>query len=197
MFTRFYYTLNELNDASVAFNQQTFKTLFTLWNVSYVATEDDKIKELYHHLQESYGDEFIVYIDIPHPYYEDVDKPSVNDLLTDTSLAYYKKCIQSDLRKIKGWIDDTQFRYYKLIGLYDDTNGYGTKLMDDIKSTTQFNDCPQTTQTGLDGDAYATTYTTAKTAGGTNMQRLTEIRGYWTSLYGEWSAEFARKFIMY
>jgi len=188
---RFYYTLNELQDPSkLTFN---FKTLFDYWSVSYA--EGINTVALYSHIEEKYGDEVIAYIDIEHSDWEIISKPTYAEIIANDDYSYQ---INKQLKKIKGWLDDSQFRFDKLISLY---NAEQNNLMNKISSvsTSQFNDTPQTTATGLDADSYATTYTknTSSSDAGTVMQRLAEIRALWNSIYGEWEAEFGRKFVMY
>lgn len=187
MFTRFYYTLNELQNAEAA--TINFKSLFNYWDIDF--TEGSNTGALYQDIELTYGNKFIAYVDIYHCRWEYVEKPTIEEIKADEDL---NADIVGQLKLIKAWLLESQFRYDTLIDIYNDA---ADKLMDDIKSTTQFNDTPITTETGLDGDNYATTYTTNKTAGGTNMQRLVEIRSYWQSLFSEWVGSFGTRFVIY
>lgn len=181
---RFYYTLAELIDV---FETEGFKQLFIQWVGSYTDTNDTK--QLWTDIKNKYLDDGILYIDIDT--FKLIDKPSITEIKQDEEL---NKQVVKQIRKIKAWLEDSKFRYEKLIKLYND-NAF--KLMDQLKSSTQFNDTPQTTNTGLDDDAYATTYTVNKTDSGTVLQRLSEVRALWNSVISEWCSEFSRKFVYY
>ncbi|MCQ2088152.1 MAG: hypothetical protein MJZ37_08855 [Bacilli bacterium] len=191
MITRYYYTMNELSDiyATGGFNK-----LFVMWGSQY--TDDQYTNSLFSDVQLSYGDDFIMYIDVYHPMWEPVEKPTVQQILSD--YPQYKKEFVKQINKIKHWLDESKYRYEKLINLYEDN---ANKLMDKVEtiSSTQFNDTPQTTVDGLDGDNYATTYTKNKSASdlSTVMSRLDEIRRAWRSMYEEWSNEFGSTFVIY
>jgi len=200
MVTRFYYTLNELQDEELTENQRTFKTLFEYWVVdSYIAGNNETT--LYQHLQEEYGDDFCCYIDIQHPYWEEVDKPTIIEILTEEELVGLKEQIKKQIRKIKAWLEDSHFRYDKLISLFTTQEA---KLLEQVEatSTVQFNDTPHTPadsgKTLLD-DEFATTYTKniSKADAGTVLTRLNEVRNGWFSLYAEWIYEYATKFVLY
>lgn len=187
---RFYYTIEELYTDYLA---NGFNKLFIKWLGSYVDTT--YTTNLYVDVENNYLNDVIVYIDIEHPDWEVVEKPSALDIDAKPEL---KNQIIKQMRKIKAWLDDSKYKYEKLIKLYTDNEN---KLMDQIKSesSTQFNDTPQTTIAGLDSDEFASTYTKNKTAidSGTVMARLNELRASWSSLYDEWTKEFAKKFVYY
>lgn len=191
MITRYYYTMNELGLDYLA---NGFNKLFFQWIGSYV--DDTYTSTLFEDVQLSYGDDFIMYIDVYHPMWEPVEKPTVQQILSD--YPQYKKEFVKQINKIKHWVDESKYRYKKLINLYEDN---ANKLMDKVEtiSSTQFNDTPQTTVDGLDGDNYATTYTKNKSASdlATVMSRLDEIRRAWRSMYEEWSNEFGSTFVIY
>lgn len=191
MITRYYYTLNELGLDYLA---NGFNKLFFQWIGSYV--DDTYTSILFEDVQVAYGDDFIMYIDVCHPMWEFNEKPTVQQILSD--YPQYKKEFVKQINKIKHWVDESKNRYEKLINLYEDN---ANKLMDKVEtiSSTQFNDTPQTTVDGLDGDNYATTYTKNKSASdlATVMSRLDEIRRAWRSMYEEWSNEFGSTFVIY
>lgn len=186
MIERFYYTLDEMLDDEVLAG---FKKLFDTFGIAF--TDTSYTTELFNHIDEAYGQDYIAYIDIQHPVYEFVDKPSITEVLLDDGMKYQ---MMQFVKKVKGWLDDSQFRYEKLISLYTNQQN---NLLNKLESTVQFNDTPQTTSTGLDDDDYATTYTKSSTDVTTIMSRLQEVRSYWSSLYNEWSNEFSKKFVLY
>lgn len=187
---RFYYTIAELYDEDA---QEGFNRLFIKWLGTY--SDDTDSKTLWNTVAEELLYNCVCYVDIYHMYCDEVmDKPKVSDILTDPDLADIKDQITNQLRKIRSWLNNSKFRYSKLINLY---NSNANNLMNQLASTTQFNDTPQTTNTGLDDDAYATTYTVNKTDAGTVLQRLSEVRTLWNSVINEWVQEFAGKFVYY
>lgn len=181
---RFYYTIEELYDSEAV---SGFNRLFKDWLGTY--TDDSDTKALWKDVEDKYLEDGILYIDIDT--FKPIAKPSKYDILNDTEL---KKQVVKQLRKIRAYVDDSKFRYSKLIKLYNDN---ANNLMNQLTATTQFNDTPQTTNTGLDDDAYATTYTVNKTDSGTVLQRLSEVRALWNSVISEWCSEFSRKFVYY
>lgn len=190
MLERFYYTFNELLDEETLTG---FKKLFDTFEVPF--TDTSYTTELFGHIEEAYGQDFCLYVDVEHPAWEEVEQPTVAELLAD---AGFKSQALRFIKKIKNWLDDSQFRYEKLISIY---TAEQTHLLDKVQtvSTSQYNDTPQTTATGLDADNYATSYT--KNASSSDMlpviNRLNEIRIYWSSLYNEWANEFGKKFVLY
>lgn len=190
MINRFYYTIEDLY---LDYRSNGFNKIFEQWLGTY--TDTTETTKLYEDIEDNFYDDYICYIDVSAPVWEAVERPDINDLLT---IPEYKKQIVKQLRKIRAWLDDSKYKYEKLIKLYADNEN---KLMDQVKSesSTQFNDTPQTTISGLDSDEYATTYTKNKTAidSGTVMARLSEVRAYWDSLYSAWVKEFSKKFVYY
>lgn len=170
MINRFYYTLDEL---------KTTIPSETGWNgllLPYTGSYNDSqyTTMLYNDVKLSYGDEYILYIDIEAPAWEYIQKPTIAEILITPE---YKKQVVKFMNKIRAWLDDSRYKYEKLISIYDSASD---ALMDDVKteSSIQFNDTPQTTDDGLDGDNYATTYTKNKSSSqvATKMARLEEIR---------------------
>lgn len=189
MINRFYYTLTELIDV---YETKGFKQLFIQWIGTY--TDSSYTTHLFEDITDNYLDDIIAYIDIEAPVWENIKKPTVAEILANPD---YKAQINKFMRKIRAWLEDSKYRYEKLIKLYtDNENSLMAKIV--AESSVQFNDTPQTTTVGLDGDEYATTYTKNKSAvdGGTTMARLNEIRANWMSLYEEWTREFAKKFVI-
>lgn len=189
MINRFYYTLKELYTDYLG---NGFNKLLIQWTGSY--SDSTETAQLYTDVEDNYLDDIIAYIDIEAPVWEDIKKPTVAEVLANPD---YKNQILKFMRKIKAWLEDSKYRYEKLIRLYtSNENNLMAKIV--AESSVQFNDTPQTTTVGLDGDEYATTYTKNKSAvdGGTTMARLNEIRANWMSLYEEWTGEFAKKFVL-
>ena len=181
---RCYYTLNEL---CISTGEPSWSNrLLTEWGLPSIPNESDEQKNLFKICSDNYGDENIVYVDV----YGDVC-PTIEQIKYD--LPDLKAEIVTQLRKIARYIVNSAVRYEKLITLYDDN---ANKLLSKIESTVQFNDTPQTTVNGLDGDGYATTYTKSGTDATTLMNRLAEIRSLWTNMYDEWAEEFAKKFVL-
>lgn len=192
--TRFYYSFNDLVDHSVSLANEGFQhSLFEYWGIAFA--DGDNTNDLYDDIVLKYGDEFVAYIDIVHLPYEHPTKPTKAEIEADADLKFQ---IVKILNKIKAWLNDSQFRFDKLIDIYDENE---SALMNQISasSTVQFNDTPQTTNTGLDSDSYASTFTknTSSSDPGTIMSRLAEIRAFWNSIMDEWSKEFGKKFVMY
>ena len=191
MIKRFYYTFNELKNSSII---GSFAEFFRIWNISF--TDSTKTNVLFTDITEKYGDDYMFYLDIESPSWEIIEKPSVNTILYDSPELLSET--RKELRKVKSWLNDSRFRYETLIDLYDNQTAH---LLDKISAITktQFNDTPQTTIDGLDGDEFATTYTvnTASSDPGTVMQRLNEVRNSWNSVYHEWCSEFGAKFVIY
>lgn len=191
MINRFYYTLDELK--TTVPSETGWNGLLLPYTGGY--TDSQYTTTLYNDVKLNYGDDYIVYIDIEAPAWEYIEKPTIAEILITPE---YKKQVVKFMNKIKAWLDDSKYKYEKLIKLYADNEN---KLMDQVKSesSTQFNDTPQTTISGLDSDEYATTYTKNKTAidSGTVMARLSEVRAYWESLYSAWVKEFSKKFVYY
>lgn len=189
---RIYYTLNELqpDEDGIA---QTFSSLFSYWGLTF--TDTTKTINLYNHIAEQYGEDYCVYIDVKRYAGEYFEIPTIEDIFEDYDL---KKQVVKFLNKIKNWIGDSLERYDTLIDLYENNKN---NLMNKVQtiSKNKFNDTPQTTTSGLDSDDYATTYTTntLESDNATVISRLNEIRALWESLYSEWTAEFAKKFVLY
>lgn len=186
---RFYYTLNELG---LDYRSNGFNKLFEQWTGTYQDTTKTSI--LFEDVLLNYGDDNIAYIDV----ITDncfLKRPEISEVLANPDL---KKQIVKFINKIHAWIDDSKFRFEKLIELYD-ANSEDLLKQIEAFNTVKFNDTPQTTVDGLDGDNYATTYTVNKsgTDAATLMSRLSEIRSAWNSLYDEWTKEFAKKFVLY
>lgn len=179
---RYYYTLAELIDveATAGFNQ-----LFNNWLGTY--TDTTNTKTLWDDISDRFMGDYVLYIDVKHF----TKKPTIAEILDDDDL---RLDVTNKMRKIRAWLNDSKFRYEKLVSLYTDN---ANNLMNQLTATSQFNDTPQTTETGLDGDAYATTYTVNKTDSGTVLQRLSEVRALWKSVMEEWCSEFSRKFVYY
>lgn len=190
MITRFYYTLNELQDVEA---QGGFNRLFLNWIGSF--TDTTETIDCYADIENNFGDDFIAFLDVEHPSWEYVEKPTVAEIMASDE---YRKQIIKFIKKMYAWVGDSQFRYEKLIKLY---NAEADNLMNKVEtiSSTQFNDTPQTTVNGLDEDEYATTYTKNKSSTdiSTVMARLQEIRNYWRSIYDEWVEEFASRYVIY
>lgn len=189
MINRFYYTIKELY---LDYRNNGFNKIFEQWLGTY--TDSSYTVNLYVDVEDNYLDDIIAYIDIEAPVWEIIEKPTVAEILANPD---YKAQILKFMRKIRAWLEDSKYRYEKLIKLYtDNENSLMAKIV--AESSVQFNDTPQTTTVGLDGDEYATTYTKNKSAvdGGTTMARLNEIRASWMSLYEEWTREFAKKFVL-
>lgn len=170
MINRFYYTLDELK--TTVPSETGWNGLLLPYSGGY--NDSQYTTMLYNDVKLNYGDEYILYIDIEAPAWENIQKPTVATILITPE---YKKQVVKFMNKIKSWLDDSRYRYEKLIKIYDDAQNM---LMDDVKteSSIQFNDTPQTTDDGLDGDNYATTYTKNKSSSrvATKMARLEEIR---------------------
>lgn len=186
---RFYYTLKDIYTEYLA---NGFNKLFFQWTGSYDDTVYTSI--LFEDISLNYGDDNIVYIDV----ITDncfLKRPEISEVLANPDL---KKQIVKFINKMHAWLDDSKFRYEKLIELYEANSDNLLKQIEAF-NTVKFNDTPQTTTDGLDGDNYATTYTVNKsgTDASTLMSRLSEIRNAWNSLYEEWTKEFARKFVLY
>lgn len=96
--------------------------------------------------------------------------------------------------KMYSWMNSTAPKYAKLIKLYKDEEN---NLLKAIESKVKFNNTPQTTTTGLDGDEYTSTYTVSSTDANTLMARLNEIRDSYDNLYRDWADEFSTKFIIH
>lgn len=185
MITRFYYTFRELlNTEDTGWGQ-----LFGYFGIAYTGSSYEL--ELFNHVREEYDNEIVLYYDVKHAPWEQPARPAVSEIRA-------VKDVRMFVEKMKGWLDDSKVRYEKLIYLY---NQEQTHLLDKVEaiSTSQFNNTPQTTTTGLDGDGYATTYTknTSSSDVAPIMQRLNEIRLLWDNLYGEWTKLFAKHFVIY
>lgn len=88
-------------------------------------------------------------------------------------------------------LNETYPKYSKLISLY---NAEASKLMDDIKAYSRFNDTPQNGGT-FTADSYSTNYTESGSQLASKVARLEEIRTYWANIYKQWSNEFGGLFI--
>lgn len=191
--TRFFYTMEELQNGSISPTNQGWDTM-----INYITgesfTDTAKQGELYNFCIDQYRDHFIAFVDIVHPLFEAVSQPTVAELKFETKYADQLKQLQNQVFKIRGWLNTSSPKYEKLITLYA---AQENNLMNQLESSVQFNDTPQTTATGLDADTYATTYTKSKTDPSTVMQRLSEVRVLWDNMYKDWIAEFGKKFIMY
>lgn len=189
---RYYFTLRDLIDEDVEIENVGFKySLFR--NFGLVFQEGTNTKELYKSILVKYGYEYILYIDIMHHEGQYIEEPTIEELKTT-----YLQEVQKKLLKIRAWLDESQFRFDKLIETFDASKD---DLLKPVKTTskTKFNDTPQTTTSGLDGDEYATTFTVNENDADvvTKIQRLNEIRLYWNSIFSEWEQEFGKKFVYY
>lgn len=189
---RFYFTLRELIDTDVEPENIGFKyCLFRIFGIQF--NEGTNTKELYKSILTKYGDEYMLYIDIMHHEGQYIEEPTIEELHTT-----YLSEVQKKLFKIRAWLDESQFRYDELIKVFEESKN---NLLEPVKTTskTKFNDTPQTTTSGLDGDEYATTFTVNENDADitTKIQRLNEIRLYWNSIFNEWENEFGKKFVYY
>ena len=187
--TRFYYTLNDMQDPTAALD--TFATLINYWLGASSFTDGTNTGELYNRVSDEYGNEFMFYVDVQHEPWEEISKPTIAEIKADDDMLAEA---QGVIKSIRHWLNDSQFHYDKIISLF---NSNSSDLMKQLESTVQFNDTPQTTNTGLSGDTYATNYTVNKADAGTVMQRLNEVRDSYTSLYIDWVHEFGKKFVVY
>lgn len=187
---RFYYTFNELikEDATVESFQEE---LFNEFGITF--TEGTNTRELYKSLKVKYGDDYILYIDVGYHGFDNIVAPTIEELKT----TYFPQ-VRRQLNKIKEWLNSSQFRYDSLIAMYESQKN---NLLEPIKnkSKTKFNDTPQATNTGLEGDEFATTFTVNENEadGVSKINRLNEIRLYWNSVFDEWQNEFGKKFVIY
>lgn len=190
MINRFYYTLEELIDSE---ETGAFKKLFSNWDISF--TDSTYTTELFNDIMNRYGSEFIYYLDIDAPIWSVVEKPSIEQIKLIPS---WNILTTNHVKKIKEFLEDSRKYYEKLLPLYTASEANLLKKVENI-STTQFNDTPQSTDSGLSGDNYASTYTKVNSSNefGTVIQRLEEIHSYWRNLYSEWSSEFGRAFVIY
>lgn len=190
MITRFYYSIYDLLDVGsneIAWNQ--FLKKFDCEIVNQTQTEIN----CYGDVWDNYQYDYIVFIDIEHPLWEVVAKPNLQELYDN----YYAE-VKYFLGKIRNYVIEGDYKYGKLIQLYDNEKNNLMKQVEG-ESSVQFNDTPQTTNTGLDDDKFASTYTKnkSKTDAGTVIARLNEINTGWKSIYDQWSREFGRKFVIY
>lgn len=84
--------------------------------------------------------------------------------------------------------------YKKLIDLYTNVKN---NLLDDIKSTTKYNDTPQTKVTGEYDDNYNTNVTTNLTEGASKIARLKEIEDLITDYYDKWANYVCKGIFIY
>lgn len=174
---RTYFKFKDLENV----NYEGWKSLFYDWLREYV--DDEYTSKLYNYVGDNFADDYIFYIDA-------CEKVTVGDLRDNPEL---KTEVKATMRKIRTWLDLSKGKYETLLQLY---RNHEQSLMKRVESTTQFNDTPQSTTSGLDGDNYATTYTKNATDGATVMARLSEVRALWTNLYEEWVEEFRKKFVL-
>lgn len=176
---RCYYTFKELTNP----DNEGWSKLFYDWIREY--NYDQYTSELFNYVETKFADANIVYVDVCGD-----TAPTIQDLKDNPEL---KSIVKEFMRKIRVWLDLSKGKYETLLQLY---RNHEQSLMKRVESTTQFNDTPQSTTSGLDGDNYATTYTKNATDGATVMARLSEVRALWTNLYEEWVEEFAKKFVL-
>lgn len=190
MITRFYYTMAELYGATD--NSPITDIGFIQWFNAVLpatigkATESDETTELFgNYIWPKFYECTIGYIDVEHDPWTAPVKPTREEAITMLS----PKC-----GVIWSWLQGSRKQYEYLIKLYKDEQSNLMKQLGS-KSTTLFNDTPQTSD-GNDG--FITNATTATTSAdvGTPMARLKEIRDNIEDLYGSWSREF-RKFIIW
>ena len=132
-----------------------------------------------------YYKEKVMYIDVEHEPWEGAIKPLVTS-------DKFKAARQELGGKIWSWVEESKERYIPLINMY--TNNIGN-LLNQIKSSSinKFNDTPQNTNTGFEGDNHVSNISQSETTtdGGTLISRLDEIRQNLHSVYGEWAREFS------
>lgn len=192
MITRFYYTLQELQNGSISPALQGWDTIIS--NITGETTTDTlKQAELYNFCKDEYRGEAVVYIDIVHPKWEVVEQPTIAEIKTESKYAEQYEELKNQVYKIKNWLSISSVRYEKLIEVF---SAQENNLMKQLESSVQFNDTPQTSASGLDADNYATTYTKSKADAGTVLQRLNEVRNLWDNVYDDWVREFGRKFVI-
>lgn len=192
MITRFYYTIQDLQNGSISPTSQNWDTLINnITGESYTTTDEQE--ELYNFCVDEYRGEAVVYIDIVHPKWEVVEQPTITEIKTESKYAEQYEELKNQVYKIKSWLNLSTVRYEKLIELF---SAQEDNLMNQLESTVQFNDTPQTSASGLDADTYATTYTKSKADAGTVLQRLNEVRNLWDNVYDDWVREFGRKFVI-
>lgn len=192
MITRFYYTLQELQNGSISPALQGWDTIIS--NITGESTTDtSKQAELYNFCKDEYRGEAVVYIDIVHQKWEAVEQPTIAEIKTESEYAEQYEELKNQVYKIKNWLSISSVRYEKLIEVF---SAQENNLMKQLESSVQFNDTPQTSASGLDADNYATTYTKSKADAGTVLQRLNEVRNLWSNVYDAWVREFGRKFVI-
>ena len=174
---RTYFKFKELCNV----NYEGWESLFYDWLREYV--DDEYTAKLYDYLFNEFADEYIFYADA-------CVGLTVADLQNNPEL---KTEVKATMRKIRTWLDLSKDKYETLIQLY---KNHEQSLMKRVESTVQFNDTPQSTTQGLDGDQYASTYTKNASDGATVIQRLAEIRALWENLYEDWVNEFRKKFVL-
>lgn len=122
--------------------------------------------------------------------YDPIHEPSPTIDPMAKPVVYYEWA-----NRISYLFDGCYERYEALLAAYD---SYKTHLMDKLtsKSTSKFNDTPQTTATGLDADGYASTYTVNNNeVDYVVIERLNMIEKLYADLYKDWCKEFEGVFI--
>ena len=194
MKTRFYFLISDGNELpkdpySAKIQNISFKTWFSSWNYQFPISFDfdAKTNTLFQdYIWPRFYNEIFFYVDVEHDPWTEAEEPQFEDYAAEAC----KK-----LGRIYSWLLDSQERYGQLINLYDAEKDNLMKQLGS-KSTTLFNDTPQSGGDVTTSD-YITNATTATTTAdvGTPMARLKEIRDNLESLYNSWANEF-RKFII-
>lgn len=185
---KYYYTFNELHTGVTS---GSWSGLANKWGL---AIDDGTYKsEVHDYIADNWGDDyvFILKIDVA-PYEEIPERPSIDELKTN-----YLAEVQRFIKKIRFWLENTAFRFEKLIPMYKEQENNLLNKLESV-STSQYNDTPQTTTVGLEEDKYASNYTksTTSTDTATIMSRLNEVRTYYHSLYAEWANTFKERFVL-
>ncbi len=202
MISRFYYTLDELTgnnyDSFVLNSNVGFYDIcsYLLGRESSIAEDTEYTNKLMYHIWLNLSQKYLYYLDIEHPRWEHVDKPSIDSFGPD-EMFYIHEVGQSML----SIFEDTKDRYLTLIQMYEDElDGLlaGVKTVTDGDGTVRFNDTPQNLPNagGFAEDNYSTNVTTNKnkitvTADvNTKMARIDEVYRLLKNLYADWAFEF-------